>query len=139
MSDATGVDRRGFLRGAGSAALVGALPSAFGAVLAACAPRSETLRSALTGFFDDAVAARKVGAVVLESLYEDRDADEVVARLARARFGEWEGLADRPERLAEQLREQHRDDFAAGRVLEAHGWRLSETESLLCSLAALGA
>jgi hypothetical protein len=120
----------------GAAAAAGACALARGALLA-CA-REDPLERRLRTFYADAEAAREVGREILELDPDSARAGILVERVARGRGAELRALAgSNPEGLAEILREQHRRDFAEGRIARVRGWILSETEASLLALAAL--
>jgi hypothetical protein len=139
MSRAREIERRAFLRGAGTAAALGLAAPALLSFFAGCGRESALARS-LSGFFEDPESARAVGLEYLELSPDEADADAVLERLAGPRRREWEALASSdPDRLAQELRLQHHSDFTHERVVEIRGWILSETEVRLCALAALAA
>jgi hypothetical protein len=139
MSRAREIERRAFLRGAGAATALGLAAPALLALLAGCGRESALARS-VSGFFTDPESARAVGRQYLESSPDGPDADTVLDRLVGPRLREWEALAaSDPDRLVQELRLQHRSDFAHERVVAIRGWVLSETEVRLCALAALAA
>jgi hypothetical protein len=120
----------------GAAAAAGACALARGALLA-CA-REDPLERALSSFYADAGAAREVGLELLRLDPGAEGAGILVERVARGRGADLRALAgSNPEGLAEILREQHRRDFAEGRIARVRGWVLSETEASLLALAAL--
>jgi len=130
------IGRRELLRG--MAALGPAcLASGGGLALSACF-REDRLERALRAFFADREAAREVGSEVLAIERDAASARILMDRLHRRRGAELRALADSdPERLAESLRAQHREDFALGRVVVVRGWVLSQTEAWLLALAAI--
>jgi hypothetical protein len=137
MSRAREIERRAFLRGAGAATALGLAAPTLLALLAGCGRESALARS-LSGFFADPESARAVGREVLALSPDEPDAATVLERLAGPRLREWEALAaSDPDRLAHELRLQHHSDFGHERVVTIRGWVLSETETLLCALAAL--
>jgi hypothetical protein len=139
MSHAREIERRAFLRGAGAATALGLAAPALLAFLAGCGRESVLARS-LSGFFADPESAHGVGRAYLELSPDERDIDTVLERLASPQLRRWEALASSdPERLVQELRLQHRSDFAHERVVALRGWVLSKTEARLCALAALTA
>jgi hypothetical protein len=128
------IRRRELLAGVAAA---GAAALASGALVPACA-REDPLERALRGFFADRDAAREVGAELLAQGPDPAEPRVLVEHLARERAARLRELArSDPEGLAELLREQHRADFAADRVVLVRGWTLSRTEAGLYALAAL--
>ena len=130
------IGRRELLR---AMAALGAacLARAGGIALSACF-REDRLERALRAFFADREAAREVGSAVLAALPDAASARILMDRLGRRRGAELRALADSdPERLAEALRAQHREDLALGRVVVVRGWVLSQTEAWLLALAAI--
>jgi hypothetical protein len=133
--------RRAFLQALLRAAAFAAAPPLVTA-LGGCA-RRDGLQAGLASFFASRASARTVGQEVLSALAqppagEPPDGAALVGRLVRGRRREWDALAQAgPEALAGRLRAQHRDDFERDRLLSVRGWLLSETEALLCALAAL--
>ena len=110
------------------------LASGGGSALSACF-REDRLERALRAFYADREAAREVGSAVQAALPDAASARILVDRLGRG--AELRALADSdPERLAEALRAQHREDLALGRVVVVRGWVLSQTEAWLLALAA---
>ena len=129
-------ERRRFLAGAGRAALgltAGPLLLSQGA----CGP-SDPLVEAMLRFYRDRGAAEAVGLHYLERFPKEDDETRLVRRMAgsRVRLSEWEALAADPPAVVAALRERHREDFAAGRIVVLRGWVLSQTEARLCALAA---
>jgi len=130
------IGRRGFLRAMAAVGVAG-LASGGGIALFACS-REDRLERALRGFFADREAAGEVGKEVLALDPDAASARILMDRLGRRRGAELRALADSdPERLAEWLRAQHREDFAEDRVVVVRGWVLSQTEAWLLALSAL--
>ena len=126
-----GIDRRRFVKGA---ALGLAAPGLL-SMLGGCGPSPE-LAQELSGFYSDPAAAAAIGAAYLAITPEEEDRDLLLERLAGDSLEEWERFARRdPEALRAAVRERHREDFEAGRVVRLHGWVLTRTEARLCALA----
>ena len=118
--------------------LEGVLAVLLGSTLSLRCARRPELAEALAEFYADPASAARVGAAVLRSQPGELDAEALVQAIAGARRAQLQALArSDPAGLARLLREQHRDDFAAGRVVAVEGWVLSRTEANLCALAAL--
>ena len=94
----------------------------------------ESLASRLLQLFRSPASASAIGRAYLQSAPQDAD-ERRLLRLICASGPHWH-TAD-TKRLRLLIVQQQAEDFQQGRVVQVHGWMLSETEARLCALAAL--
>ncbi len=114
-----------------------------GALQAPC--RLTTFRAAeptgrsLTGFLVRRQSARRVGLEYLRLAPWEANRDVLIGLLCQGRTARSSVHTRKNSEVIRKLvLSQQREDFTRGRIVQLHGWVLSQTEARLCALVALG-
>ena len=99
---------------------------------------SDSLALSLANVFGRKESARVVGREYLRAVRREADVGLLVDLICSGRADRRTEISQAGrDKLRELLRQQQCDDFEHGRIVNLHGWMLSETEVRLCALAAL--
>jgi hypothetical protein len=94
--------------------------------------------SKFVNVFHDKESARRVGLEYLRVVPTEADAHELIKLICSRWQERYDEIAHADTaKIKKLLLRQQREDFEKGRIVNVHGWILSETEARLCALAAL--
>jgi hypothetical protein len=96
---------------------------------------ADALSVTLADFFYDKKSAKVVGWEYLRSVPMEGNTAKLTRLICSSRYEEL--VCADGSKIRDLLLRQQREDFEKGRIVNVHGWILSETEARLCALTAL--